>query len=271
MKTILRNEVTFTASLTDAPIPYSNIASALIGLYGLQAGATAPSLTEILQELSEIGIKDTDEVLDGLAIDGEDLLAITTMFCGVMPEVIQSGGDNEALCLSPLVLPLNLRGLAEGVVPSYHLNFTDNAKLDTEKLIFGIEHGVPIGKRYHYSKKNDTADTTGTDVDLSKKGKLLKALLLFATTIPTTTNSQRSIKELKILIGGKEHYHFNWFELGKGRYPKNAVDDTYMGISLDNYRILIFPKGLPADNLTVWTKSDTATDTIEFLPIYQDR
>jgi len=188
---------------------------------------------------------------------------------GKMPEIVTPGGDNEYCSISGLTLPLNIPGLAEGITPSYHVNFTNNSKTDEEKLVVGIEHGVPIGNKYHYTKKNDTADTAGTEVDMSSPNRRLVALLLYATTIPSTSNLNRSIKEVKIIVGGKEHYHFNWFELGQGYMPKNAVDDTTLGTVLDNYRIILFPEGIPASALTVWTKSATATDTLELIGIYQ--
>lgn len=267
MKTILRNEVAFTASLPDAPMPYSDISAMIIGMK--MAGTC--TLVQLLTTLSELGIKDSDEVLDGLSIDGADLLAISCLFAGITPEEMGPGVNSASrLYLGPLVLPLNLPGLAQGIVPSYHINQTAQGSCETETIVVGIEHGISIGKRFHYSKKNDTASTTGTELDMSKPNKNMVALLMYATTIPTLASVTRSIKEIKVLIAGKEEYHFNWYELGYGKSMKTTFDDVHFGVELDNYRIIIFPEGgIPANALTVWTVSDTATDTIEFIGIYQ--
>jgi len=270
MKTILRNEVTFTTNLPSAPIPFSDLSAMILALKCEQDNGDATTLTIMLSLLHQLGISDKDLVLDGLPIDGEDLMVISTHFAGVQPEMVVAGGSAQFGFIGPIVLPLNMKGMAEGQVPSYHVDCAMHDYTDEETLTVGIEHGVPIGKRFHYTKKNDTADVAGTELNMSKPGKKMVALLMYATTKPTTANIQRSIKEIKILVNGKEDFHFNWFELDHGKCPKNLIDDLIIGPIIAHWRIIIFPgDGIPSDNLVVWTKSDTATNLIEFIGIYQ--
>ena len=263
-KVIILNEQSFTSSINDTPLPYRQIRKMIFGLSALQNGSTAPTQEELLAELSEIQVSHSENVFDGLSFDGVDLLALNLMLLGHVPEFVTPAGDNQAMVIAPLYLPLNLNA---HVTPSYHLLFSDNTKIDTEKITLGLELGVGT-PAYKYKKKNDTADTVGTEIDMSVKGKRLRALMMYATTIPSTSNHQRSIKELKIIVNKVEQYHYNWYELGKGLAPVNAVENTQLGAILDNYRILIFGNPLPADDLTVWSKSDTATDTIEYIGVY---
>ena len=262
-KVIILNEYAYTSSISDTPIPYRQIRKAIIGLQALQNGTTAPTLSSFLAELSEIQFSAKKNYFNGISVDGEDLLALNVMMLGHVPEYVVSAGDNQVIYCAPLYVPL---GINTNVTPSFHLNHTDNTTTDTHKVTLGLELGV--GTEYTYLKKNDTADTAGTEVDMSQSGKRLKALLIYATTVPSTSNTQRSIKELKVIVNKQEAYHYNWFELSKGLAPVDAVDDSTLGAILDNYRIIMFANPIPAEDLTIWTKSDTATDTIEFIGVY---
>jgi len=242
----------------------------ILGLVYTTTVAQVGTLPLMLATLTELGIKDSDEVLDGVAVTGADIFAISTMFAGIIPEMVVGGAGGNLGFVAPLVVPLNLPGMAQGIVPSYHIHMTSAAELESEEITVGVEHGIPIGKRFHYSKKNDTGDTTGTEMDMSKPNKNMVALLMHATTVPTTANVNRDIKEIKIIIAGKEEYHFNWFELGHGKCPQDLLDDTVSGPILDNWRIIIFPHGgIPAGNLVAWTVSAVATTEITFIGIYQ--
>ena len=263
-KIMIKNEASFTASITDSPLPYKNVRNMILGLSFLQNGTTAPTWQEILGEISEIQIKHKEYIFNGLAFGGEDLLALNLMMLGNVPEFVTPAGDNQAGFIGGLVIPLNYKTT---VLPTYSIGFSDNTKLDTEKITVGLELGAG-SPAYTYAKKSDTANTVGTTCDISLKGKRLKALMIKATTIPSTSNHNRSVKELKIFVNTIEQYHFNWFELGKGLAPVNAVENTTLGAILDNWRILIFASPIGAENLEVWTKSATATDAIYFIGIY---
>jgi len=267
--TLFKKEVSFTASIGDEPCPYANVSHMRIGLLGAQTGTTAPTLATIVQKLSEIQYIDTEAMFQGNSIDGEDLLAISCMFVGATPEIIIPAGDTQTLSVGNIVVPLNSGGTALGVTPSTHFLRGTVATWTSEKLTVELEHDVAIGEKYRYVKKTDTAETTGASTDMSVTGKKLKALLVYATTIPSTTNNQRSVQFLEFLVGGSKKYEFSWLTMGKGRYTGNAKDDTTLGTVLDNFRIVTFPQGLDANNLTVVAYSDTATDTIEYIGIYQ--
>ena len=260
---ILLNEYEYSASIPDTPIPYRQIRKAVIGLQALQNGTTAPTILGFLQELSEIQFSAKKNYFNGIKIDGEDLFAINVMLLGHVPEIVKPNGNDQAIYVAPIYVPL---GINTDITPSYHFFHSDDTKTDTHKITLGIDLGV--GEEYEYYKKNDTADTIGTEVDMSQVGKRLKALLVYATTIPTTSGFGRSIKELKIIVNKQEAYHYNWFELSRGLAPINALVNADVGGILDNYRIITFTQPIPANDLTVWTKSDSATDTIEFLGVY---
>jgi hypothetical protein len=101
---------------------------------------------------------------------------------------------------------------------------------------------------------------------MSKAGRKLIGLLIYNTTIPTTSAYDATVGELKVLVKRSEvmHKHFNEMAL------LNEVDDATMYAIVKNYRYIDFSNDpIPADDLKVAVKSlASATDAFRIVGVY---
>ena len=175
--------------------------------------------------------------------------------------------DNDLGMIAGLRLPLQL---APGEhVLSVRFSHTSVSTIDTEKLTFStLEAEETLAEKHVEMPTFDfTPPSTGafnTALDTTFAGDVA-GLLLYGTTIPTTTSDTATIREVRLLIGGEIAYEGTFEDLhADAHYP---ADSTLRSIT-DNYLWLDFTRSPIAagSRIELQIKSDD-TNAIRIIPV----
>jgi hypothetical protein len=271
MKTskLLRNWVSFTTSLAEDGIETEQVVAGLhLGLGFVQDGATAPTLATMLGSLDFVTINASG--MPPSRILGEDIYALDNLWFGKRPIHVIPAGDNQTGGVLGLYVPVWANAKERRV--SYSIGRTDITTTDGETisvLAELTENQDPAGQ-YILETIEYTPASTGASLKAASK-KLdgdLEGILLFGTTIPTTTNMNASIKEITIKLPGGKEYEAEWSTLGAMGSAGSIADASIPEGILDNYRVIDFRnEPVPAgETIEIFTKADAA-DACRFVLI----
>jgi hypothetical protein len=253
----------YTTSTESIKVVAQNIDFIRIGLHFQQNGTTAPTLANVLAHTSDIKLTVGGEVQDLVRL--QDLFVYDLGVLLVKPEYALPAGDSQYGRLTNIVLPVKLTTDKEVYL---ELTYVGQATMKNEKLTIGVEYGdVPFPPRpiaFQYISGNTSPSFV--EFDMSKAGRKLIGLLIYNTTIPTTSAYDATVGELKVLVKRSEvmHKHFNEMAL------LNEVDDASMYAIVKNYRYIDLSNDpIPADDLKVAVKSlVSATDAFRIVGVY---
>jgi hypothetical protein len=192
-------------------------------------------------------------------------LFVYDLYALIKPEYRLPAGDSQYGQLVNVLLPVKLTTDKEVYL---ELTYVGHSTIKNEKLTIGVEFGdVPFPPRpiaFQYISGNTSPSFV--EFDMSKAGRKLIGLLIYNTTIPTTSAYDATVGELKVLVKRSEvmHKHFN--EMFNVIEP----DDTTMYAVTKYYRFIdLSSDPIPADDLKVAVKSlASATDAFRILGIY---
>lgn len=265
-KRLIRDEVSFTTDTDDILIDQPRyIDSFDIALDYLQNGTTAPTLADALGIIESVQVKLGGRIITELS--GTDLLALNALMLGREIKYIVPAGDNQAGTIEGLRLPVWLTPSELSL--AIRFNKGSVATIDTEQLTFSVlEADEPLRDRHlempRFSFTPPSTGTFNTALDTSFAGDLI-GLLVYSTTIPTTTNDNASVAKLRLKVDGDIVYEGNWLEMSADTtYPG---DSTLKGI-VDNYVFLDFRRQpYPAgSSIAVDVESDD-TNIVRIIPI----
>jgi len=264
---VIWNRAAFTADTREEPISEDAILGLEFGFDCLQNGATAPTLAQLISAVGNVIVRHGGDTK--IEIDFPDLVALNMLWLGRYPQHVLPGGDNEVGFISGVFCPIERAraGRSMGVQVLYD----GHATIDTEKLTGAVLYGLTgKGRAISIATKIATASTTFQEINLDRVGAKLIGLLLYSTTIPSTSDANCSQAEVKLLVGGHGYGHYHWWGIPPSPVS-GPIDDTALGAEMDNYRSISFEADpVPADNLKLHTKSIGATDAIKVIAIYSE-
>jgi hypothetical protein len=261
---LLKNRASYTTSTESIRVVAQNIDCLKIGLAYDQNGATPPTLATLLTHTGDIKLTVGGEVED--LVKFQDLYVLNVLWHRE-PMYLITAGDNQHGMLNDVMLPVKLTTDKQVYV---ELAYSGLATVDTEKLTLAVIYGdKAFGARpisFQYITGNTA--TSFAEYDMSKAGRRLVGLLIYNTTIPTTSTFDATIGELKILVKRSEvaHIHFENMDC----ISVQPEDTTQCGI-VDNYRYIdLSDEPIPADDLKVAVKDiASATDAFRIVGVYQ--
>lgn len=262
-KVIVPNE-TFTSALKSTEIDAHNIDRLVFGLQFLQNGASAPTLATLIPSFNDIKITVGGEVVT--LVRSDDLYVLNKIL-GIHPFELLPGGDNEIGHLLNLHVPLELT-----TDKTVKVSCSDNtpATIDTETLTVVARYRDKAYNHRPLCLQYITQNTAiaWKEFDFANAGKVLLGLLIYNTTIPTTSARDITIAELKLLVNRDEKLHTSYQAMDFP--PFNAEETTGLGVA-DNYRWLdLRDDPVPADKLKIAVKSlASATDAFRALGMYR--
>jgi len=263
---ILLNRESYTASPASQKVNVTNLDRLEFGIDFLEAGATPPTLAQLIAHTTDIKLTVGGEIETLVRID--DLYALNYILYGHKPFYLLPTADNEIGMLNDLWLPVEL---TTDLSMTVDLTYAGHATIDTEKIVLVAKHR---DKPYPHRPLSLTYVTVATatslkEIDFEKSGRSLEGLLIFNTTIPTVSAYDATVGELKILLKRKEIYHTH-FNTMKG-ILNHDVEDTAIGAILDNYAYCDFRDDpIPADDLKLAIKSiSSATDNARLIGLFR--
>ena len=265
-KRLFYDKVSFTADTDDITIIQPRyIHDITIGLHVLQNGATSPTLADILSVLARAQVKLTGRIVTEMT--GQDILAYNCLVENRSIKYIVPTADNENGIVDGLALPLRL---APGEhVLSVRFLHSSVSTIDTEKLTFAtLESDEALeGAHVEVPLYTFTPPSTGaynTALDSTFDGPL-HGILLYSTTIPTTTATTTSCAKLRIKAGGDIVWEGTWNEMSSQTY---YPEDSTLRSILDNYVYLDFSKApIPAGTRVEIEVYSDDTNDVKILPI----
>ena len=261
---LLKNRASYTTSTESIRVVAQNIDYLKIGIDFLQNGSTAPTLATLLTHTSDIKLTVGGEVED--LVRFQDLYVLNVLWHRE-PFYLLPAGDNQVGMINDVMLPVKLTTDKQVYV---ELAYAGLATIDTEKLTLAVIYGdKAFGNRpiaFQYITGNTA--TSFAEYDMSKAGRRLVGLLVYNTTIPTTSALDATVGELKILVKRNEVAHIHFEDMDS--IPVDVEDTTISGI-MSKYRYIdLSDDPIPADDLKVAVKSlASATDAFRIVGVYQ--
>lgn len=262
---IVKNRWAYTASTPNIKIDAQNIKELVMSLDFLQSGATPPTLADLLGHTTDIKLTIGGEVHTLVRLD--DLFVLNHLWLNPKnkPFYLLPAADTNVGTFEGLKLPVCL---TTDKPVNVALTYVGHATVTTEKLTLEARYrDRPFNaKAYSFQYITDNIATSYKNFDFDQSGKMLEAILLYMTTIPTVTSLDATIGELKLLHKTKEKYHTNILTNRGSFHPEL----TTIGGILDNYVLIKLPEKYPADSLKLRMKSlASATDAFRAIGIYR--
>jgi len=182
---------------------------------------TKATLAQILGALEKIEVLRFGASI--VSISGLDLFALNCILLGKTPWMENVINTDDAVRCLPLIVPFGRRlynpaeCFPQTTAGELQLQLTiDIADTGYDGYISQIEQVELVGakptKFLKYMTKNYTPSATGeAEVDLPR-GNVYAGILLWGTTVPTTTAWTTTIDKLRLLINNEEHFYgtTNW-------------------------------------------------------------
>jgi len=262
---LVLDEVAFTQDINPTDLPSGPISELLVGMRGQTTAAASVTGITLLTSLNLLRI-----FSDGLKteLSGIELLAYNVLALGNVPVKVNSGAAATNPCsLENLLLPMNLPSGKKAQVQCVYAAQTNLGSGVMAIHASSLER-LP-GPFTGLQRKPITPTVTaayGNKLDISMSGAKIAGLLLYSTTIPTTTAVTTSLHKLRILIGGKVHSEYNWRNLGQVGHQRTG--DADIDGAIDNYKFIPMEEPLPADDVKVDIFADD-TNACVVIPVYQ--
>ena len=261
-----KEDFPFDADTDDIEILYERyIHEFQIGIKFQQNGATSPTIDEVLEVLSRIEVKLRGSVIS--EITGNDLLALDCLYFQHEPYYVLPTADNEYGYIEGLRLPLTIPA-GSGTL-AYRLFYEapttlDNVQLNIVRLESAevIEPGIYAIKRFDFTPPSTGAENIALDTSFDGD---LHALLLYSTTVPSTSSTNATVKKIILERGTEQLMKTTIHDLRTAvEYPH---DSTLRGL-VDNYLLIDLRKNPIAAGERVRLKivSDD-TNSVKIIPI----
>jgi len=237
--TILDRE-TFTSDTDTKRVFFEGVCDHIaLSLRNVQDGATAPTLADHLSVVSRIEIKQNGVMIGDYSL--ADIVAFNALAYGNDITYVVGAGDNEEGFLDDVQLPI-LANSANGDL-TIKLENTDNSDTDAETLSLIAKYRRPrVGDRtLRILTHNYTAPATGSLLkafDHNLSGALMY-MLVFSTTVPSTSGFTTSADYLEILYNGSRYVYEGWGTIGSESQSRLTGDTSLDGV-LDNYKLFNF-------------------------------
>jgi len=262
---LVLDEVAFTADINPTDLPTGPIADLLIGMRAATTAAAAITGVTVLYTISALRI-----FSDGLKteISGRELLALNCLFLAEVPKKTNSGAAaTNPACMEGLKLPLNLPGGKRAQIQVVYV-----AQTNVGSGVIAV-HATKLdrlpGPFTGVQRRPITPTVTGAfgnKMSLSMAGAKLKGLLVFSTTIPTTTAVTTSAHRIRLIVDGAFHSEYNWRNIPDQK--EMVTGDTDIDTALANYRLILFEEPIPAGDLIADIFADD-TNPVVLIAIYE--
>jgi len=262
---LVLDEVAFTADINPTDLPTGPIADLLLGMTGATTAAAAITGVTLLKTISLLRI-----FSDGLKteLSGSELLALNTLYLGIVPKKTNSGAvaANPA-CMEGLNLPLNLPSGRKAQIQVVYV-----AQTNVGSGVIAV-HATKLerlpGAFTGIQRRPITPTVTGAfgnKMSLSMAGAKLKALLVFSTTIPTTTAKLVSAHKIRLIVKGDFHSEYNW--RGMGPNKEMVTGDTDIDAEIAKYRLIPLEEPIDASDVIADVYADD-TNAVVLIPVYE--
>jgi len=237
---LLQDSGAFSADTADLsiyrPAYLHNILIAMRGQTTAAASVTWPTL---MAALSKFTTKLNGVPLADISL--VDLFALSHHMLGLRPIGISSGTTATNPCwILGVVLPVGLPGGPE--ILTWKAAYTAQTNLGTVTLTALAEYAdVPIyPSPYRITSYAYTPPSTGAlnrALSMTTKGPL-EGILIYATTIPTSTASTKTVDKIEVRVGGLVQISTNWEALIGAKEGGAITEGTVTETVVDNYAYL---------------------------------
>jgi hypothetical protein len=205
---------------------------------------------------------------------GSDIWALNVLVLKKNPLTIVAGNatDNRTRIMG-LEVPIQqpARGAGELTIKA---NRVAVSGVDTETItIAEITSDTALAPEYYHLVEIPvtTASSTGWGnfIDLPQPGRLM-GILLYSTTIPTTTSDTATISEVMVVVNGSRAYHRRWLEIKADAATHDTLASPADASFIDNYAYIDFSKDpIPADaEVRLDINAGVASEAIRVIPVY---
>jgi len=268
-KTIYKNDVSFSTStddiVVDSSLPTEKFT---LGYRATQPAAGPSTIAAFLDLVSLFEVKLNS--VPYVQIGGKDLYAFNNFSLGHRPLIVGTGAVNEITRAIGISVPVSWT--PDGRILSVKANTSGVGSMTSQAItIAQVEHEAPLARGLSsILTYNFTPPSTGAfnrALDIVPDGDV-EGMLVFSTTIPTTSANTKTVNELQIRSGGTIVYSASWEEM-QSDMSAGAIDgaSTIEGI-LDNYAWLDFSSDpfKAGTRLEVFVKSDD-TNAVRLIPL----
>jgi hypothetical protein len=262
---LVLDEVAFVSDINPMDLPPGPLEGLNFGIQG-QTGTTA--VVKALTGLKTVSLFRV--FLNGLKteISGNDLLAYNALVLGNIPKTYDSGSSSaNPWALTGLIVPL---GIASGLKAQIQLVWITQTNATVGKVaIFAKVAANPGAGMYGLQRRPITPTTTGSygnKTSLSMKGAKLLGIIIYSTTVPTTTAVLVSAHKIRLSGANIPDQEVNWFTLPCS--GQVVTGNTDIDAVLTNYRYWAFDESLDATDITADIYADD-TNAVVLIPIYQ--
>jgi len=211
----------------------------IISMRGQTTAAASVTWSTLMAALSKFTTK-----LNGVPVADislTDLFALNHLWIGSRPLGISSGATATNPCrIMGVVLPVGLPSGPE--ILTYKAAYTAQTNLGTVTLNILAEYAdMPIKPSlFRITTYSYTPPSTGAlnkALSMTAKGPL-EALLIYATTIPTSAADTKTVDKLEVRVGGLVQISTNWEALKAAPQAGATSSETVVEGVVDNYVLL---------------------------------
>jgi hypothetical protein len=211
----------------------------VLSLYGENTAASSVSWGSLLGLVGKLTLK-----LNGVAkidVKGSDLFALANYLLGVRPLGISSGSSTDNPCrVMGIPVPVALPSGPETL--TYKISVGTVSGLDTTKYTLLAEYAdaTIAAPPYTITTYDYTPPSTGAlnkALSTTTKGTL-DGILMYATTVPTSTSNTKTIDKVEVRVGGIVQLSDAWESLRAAVQCGSVPADTVSEGILDNYVFL---------------------------------
>jgi hypothetical protein len=268
-KNLVKDESVFTSSTDDVVVDKDKYIEGFTLAYkAVQPASSMSTINAFLDLVNPFEVKVGGKAI--IQIGGKDLYALNNLWLGKRALHIGTEGANEITRICGLYAPFNLKPGTEQV--SVKATRVAVGTMGTETLSISqeqcsVDTGAP---NFNYTAYSHTPPSTGAynrALDTSPTGDII-GMLVFSTTVPTTSASTISCNKLQIRAKEIQCYNANWFEMqadsAAGSYSGTAIPE---GI-IDNYAWLDFSNEpfKKGERFEVYVNAGD-TNTVRLIPV----
>jgi hypothetical protein len=262
---LILDEVAFMSDVNPMDLPSGPLESLLIGMNGQTSTTASVKAVTGMASISLLRI-----FLNGLKteISGLDLVAYNLLAQSNVPLTVNSGTSaNNPWSIMGLCLPLNIPSNVKAQIQVVYVAQTNNQL--GKICIFGTKRANLPGPFVGLQRKPITPTVTasyGNRLNISMAGAKITGLLLWSTTIPTTTAVTTSLHKLRLIVKGAILNEYNWFCMGPNQNAQPG--DSDLNGLIDNYRFIPFAEPIDASDVIADIYADD-TNACVVIPVYQ--
>jgi hypothetical protein len=221
---IAQNQSVAASSVSTWDLPVNPLSHLIITIRGTNAGAVEATIMNILDRLQKVEVLYKGSSIASLS--GTDLWRLDAILFGKMPILLNQVATASAARALSLVLPFSRKMLdpneafpasSRGELKlQITLSATETAINNITLQIEAVEMPEAKPKQYLKATTLSLTPTSGIDNDIALPiGNKYAGLMLFSSTVPTSTSFTATISKAKLLLNGLEQYFSsaNWESL----------------------------------------------------------